>query len=301
MSTLLFDLKVYLHQSKLEIDSLLNNFLEPENTDSTLNSAIRYSVLNNGKRIRPILALSVGEVLDLNPQTLYGMALSLELIHCYSLIHDDLPAMDDDDLRRGVPTCHKAFDEATAILAGDAIQALAFAILSDNKWTPLPASAQIALVRVLSKSAGMHGMVLGQALDLAAEHKQLDLKALQNLHALKTGALFDACINMPILSSPDPVDLVLQTRLQTYAKHLGLAFQIQDDILDVIGEQEVIGKPVGSDQKHQKATFTSILGLDGAKEHLHLNMQQALAAIAPLGEKAITLTELAKFLISRTY
>lgn len=301
MSTCIFDLKVYLHQSKLEVDNLLNQFLPPENADSLLNSAIRYSVLNNGKRIRPILAMLVGEVLDLSPENVQGAALSLELIHCYSLIHDDLPAMDDDDLRRGVPTCHKAFDEATAILAGDAIQALAFAILSDPKWTPLPAKAQIALVRALAKAAGMHGMVLGQALDLGAEHKQLDLKSLQQLHALKTGALFDACVSMPLLCSPQPIAPTLQNQLQTYAKHLGLAFQIQDDILDVVGDQALIGKPVGSDQKHHKATFTSILGLDGAKEHLTANMQQALQAIAPLGEKGIALTELAKFLISRTY
>lgn len=301
MSTYLNDFAVYLHQAKTQVDQHLNQILPPEDPRSRLCTAIRYSVLNNGKRLRPALVYAIGETLGLQAATLHGIAMSIELIHCYSLIHDDLPAMDDDDLRRGMPTCHKAFDEATAILAGDALQPLAFQILTSKQWNPYSAEKQLAMLQILSEAAGIYGMVLGQAYDLAAENTQLELPALCQMHALKTGALFNACVAMTLKACPTALSTAMEQLLLSYAQHLGLAFQIQDDILDVTGDTATLGKLAGADQKQNKATFTSILGLEGAQQYLTKEMHLALEAIKPFGDQARLLSDLANFLITRTY
>ncbi|HSX19732.1 MAG TPA: farnesyl diphosphate synthase [Gammaproteobacteria bacterium] len=300
MSTNIFDLSVYLQQKQQLVNSLLANILPISLPAMPLHSAMRYAVLNPGKRLRPILVYAVGDVLDVPPAALHAAAMSIELVHCYSLIHDDLPAMDDDDLRRGLPACHRAFDEATAILAGDGLQALAFEILSDPDVNPLSPAQQIAMVKVLAKAAGVFGMVLGQAQDLAAEQKNLNLTELTALHQNKTGALFNACIELSIIAASN-ASAEIQHDLRRYSRHLGLAFQIHDDILDVTGNQEQLGKPVGSDQKHAKSTFTSLLGLDAAREQAQANLDLALEAIAPLGDGGVVLNELARYLITRNY
>lgn len=294
-------LSCYLEQNKRMIEDFIAKLLPPETMHHHLFSAIRYSALNNGKRLRPTLVYATGQMLDISLDRLHAAAASIELIHCYSLVHDDLPAMDDDDLRRGIPTCHKAFDEATAILTGDALQSLAFQILSDPELNPVPASQQVSMINILAKASGPAGMVLGQAQDLAAEDKSLGLQDITTLHKNKTGALFNACIELAMLCTPTPVDTDTQSRLRLYAEHLGLAFQIHDDVLDVIGEENIIGKPVGSDQKLAKSTFTSLLGVDGAKQKALENLHLALQAIAIFGEKSNMLTDIAKYLISRTH
>lgn len=300
MSTNLNSFAVYIQQAKIRVDRHLENVLPPPDPRSPLCSAMRYSVLNNGKRLRPALVYALGDTLGLDLDSLHGIAMSIELIHCYSLIHDDLPAMDDDDLRRGVPTCHKAFDEATAILAGDALQALAFQILSSKLWTPFKADKQIEMIGILSEAAGCNGMVLGQAYDLAAENTALELGELSHMHALKTGALFNACVAMTLKASPTTLPTRTEQQLLRYAKHLGLAFQIQDDILDVTGDTATLGKTAGADQKQHKATYTSILGLTGAQQHLSEQMQLAFEALAEFGDRANILIELAEFVIART-
>jgi geranylgeranyl pyrophosphate synthase len=291
----------FLLQHKLIIEEYLDKILPKahKNAHMHLFQALRYSVLNNGKRLRPILIYAIGEILGTPIEKLHAAAASIELIHCYSLVHDDLPAMDDDDLRRGLPTCHKAFDEATAILVGDALQTLAFQILSDAELNPVTAQQQISMVNILAKASGAAGMVLGQAEDLAAEQRQLSLNELITLHQHKTGALFNACIELSILACPQQVDSELADSLRSYGKHLGLAFQIQDDVLDVIGTEEKIGKPIGSDQKNAKSTFTSLLGLETAQAQATENLDLALQSIATFGATAQTLTELAKFIVAR--
>jgi len=287
-----------MQQQQRVVHGLLERILD-FGTHQPLHAAMRYTALNHGKRLRPILVYAVGEILGIPIVNLHAAALSVELIHCYSLIHDDLPAMDDDDLRRGLPTCHKAFDEATAILAGDALQALAFQVLSDASLNLIPATQQIAMVNVLAKAVGAMGMVLGQDQDLVAEQRALNIEELSMLHARKTGALFNACIELAILASPQPVPPHVAQCLVQYSKHLGLAFQIHDDILDVVGDQAVLGKPVGSDQKLAKSTFTSLLGVPGAQEQAAVNLQMALAAIQELDLPTYHLIELSKYIIAR--
>lgn len=301
MSTNNFDFSLYLQQNQQQIDQLLAKILPHSASQHKLFDAMRYSVLNGGKRLRPTLVYAIGDVLTIPHIHLHAAALSVELIHCYSLIHDDLPAMDDDDLRRGKPTCHKAFDEATAILAGDALQSLAFQVLSDPELNLAPPAKHSAMINLLAKASGAMGMVLGQAEDLAAEQRQLGLAELSSLHKHKTGALFNVCIELSLLASPQEISTQTCTQLLTYGSHLGLAFQIHDDVLDVIGDQEIIGKPVGSDQKHAKSTFTSLLGIDDAKAKANENLHLALAAIAQLEHRTEVLAELAKYLISRTH
>lgn len=268
--------------------------LLPAISDSNrLSAAMRYSVLNNGKRLRPLLVYAVGEALQTPIAKLNAAAVSVELIHCYSLIHDDLPAMDDDDLRRGLPSCHKAFDEATAILAGDALQALAFEVLCDPELNPVPTEQRLAMIQALARASGAAGMVLGQALDLASENQDIGLSELITLHRHKTGALFNACVELGFLASSHTIDQKLHQQLQDFGKNLGLAFQIQDDILDVTSDTATLGKPAGSDQKLNKATFPSLLGLETAQSQADHYLQQAIESIASLGEHANTLRNLA--------
>lgn len=261
-----------------------------------LHQAMRYAALGGGKRIRPLLCYGAGEALGLSPALLDRPAVAVELIHAYSLIHDDLPAMDDDDLRRGRPTCHRAFDEATAILAGDALQSLAFQTLAEA--TELPPTTRVAMVEGLALASGSRGMAGGQALDLAAEGQHLDRAMLEHIHIHKTGALIRAAVRMAILAD-GPLDVELAGRLDRYAKCLGLAFQIQDDILDVEGSTATTGKTAGRDQVLDKATYPAIVGLSEAKELATTLTADALSALEPFGGRADPLRWMAQALVGR--
>ncbi len=281
------------------VTSICTKLLPAVTDTNRLSAAMRYSVLNNGKRLRPLLVYAVGEALQTPITKLHAAAASVELIHCYSLIHDDLPAMDDDDLRRGLPSCHKAFDEATAILAGDALQTLSFEVLSDSEFNPVGAKQQLAMIKALARASGANGMVLGQALDLAAENNHIELPALITLHRHKTGALFQACIELSFLASDHVANKQLQHQLQAFGNNLGLAFQIQDDILDVTGDTATLGKPAGSDQKLHKSTFPSLLGLETAQLQADHYLHKAIESIETLGEPAEKLVNLAVHLKNR--
>jgi len=281
---------------KSRIDSHLETVLAfPGSPSSSLFDAIRYSVLNGGKRIRPVLtyaaATAVGEI---NSAT-DASAAAVELIHAYSLIHDDLPAMDDDDLRRGMPTCHIAFDEATAILAGDALQTLAF----EELLTVAAHSPQLCvqLLSLLCRGAGASGMVVGQALDIAAVNLSPDLQQLEQIHRNKTGAMINASILMGAVSAG--ADSQQQAALSEYGDAIGLAFQVQDDILDVTGTTEVIGKRQGADEALNKPTYVTLLGLDGAREKAADLHQKALAALKTFDNRADQLRAIADFIVNR--
>lgn len=260
---------------------------------------MRYSLLAGGKRIRPVLALATAAAIGMDPGELMPLAAALELIHTYSLIHDDLPAMDDDDLRRGKPSCHKQFDEATAILAGDALQALAFEVLAHEETHGDPA-VRASLVSELAKASGAHGMVGGQMLDLLAEEKgaePLSIGAITRLQRLKTGALISfSCTAGAILGkAPEAMRAVLSA----YAHDLGLAFQIVDDLLDVEGSAAELGKTPGKDAVQGKATFVSILGLERARAQAAMLAEQAAAHLEPFGSAADLLRQAAKFVVTR--
>lgn len=261
-----------------------------------LHEAMRYTVLGGGKHIRPLLTYAAGEALGVAPERLDRPACAVELIHAYSLIHDDLPAMDDDDLRRGRPTCHRAFDEATAILAGDALQTLAFQALAEAPG--LTAERRIAMVEALARAAGSRGMVGGQAMDLEAEGNPLDVAMLEHIHIHKTGALIRASVQMGILAS-GTLDADHAERLDRYAKCIGLAFQIQDDVLDVEGDASQIGKTTGRDQELDKATYPSLVGLAEAKDMATNLIAEALTTIDIFPAGADPLRGIASALLGR--
>ncbi|MGD8498304.1 MAG: (2E,6E)-farnesyl diphosphate synthase [Chromatiales bacterium] len=265
-----------------------------------LHQAMRYAVLGGGKRVRPTLVYATGLALGVPRQRLDGPAAAVELVHAYSLIHDDLPAMDDDDLRRGKPTCHKAFDEATAILAGDAIQALAFYILAHDPEMIDQPTLRLRMLECLARASGSRGMAGGQAIDLDATGKQLDIVELENMHILKTGALIRASVTLAALSEPD-IDERMLERLDRYAKCVGLAFQIRDDILDVEGETAVLGKAQGADLALNKPTYPSILGLDASKQQARELHDEALGSIAKLDERADMLRWIAGYIVGRRH
>ncbi|MCW8832000.1 MAG: (2E,6E)-farnesyl diphosphate synthase, partial [Colwellia sp.] len=249
--------------------------------DEKLLEAMRYGLLIGGKRMRPYLAYITGESLGAAQTDIDAIAGALECIHAYSLLHDDLPAMDDDDLRRGKPTCHKAFDEASAILAGDALQTLAFDILANHQFSDKIQPKQIILIQQLISASGYQGMCGGQALDLSATDKTIDLAQLEKLHSLKTGALLEASVLMAAecasqISSQD------KQALKKYAQLVGLAYQVQDDIIDITSSEEELGKPKGSDLAANKSTYPALLGLQGAQEKAENLFQQALQALASL-------------------
>lgn len=267
---------------KSRVETALAAYLPAAETPPTrLHQAMRYSVLNGGKRLRPALVYATGATLGLGLEQLDAPACAVEFIHAYSLIHDDLPAMDNDDWRRGQPTCHKAFDEATAILAGDALQGLALQILSQP--TPgISAEQALTMVRTLAQASGAQGMVGGQALDLAAVASTLDVTQLQTIHRLKTGALICACIELPLIAADKDQDAAVATPLRQFADCLGLAFQIQDDILDVAGTMQSLGKQPGGDSKNNKPTYPVLLGLTEAQQQLAELRQQAFALLDQL-------------------
>jgi farnesyl diphosphate synthase len=263
-----------------------------------LKQAMKYSLMVGGKRMRPFLVYATGQMLGVSQQALDAPAIAIEAIHTYSLIHDDLPAMDDDDLRRGHPTNHIEFDEATAILAGDALQTFAFEILcEDTNQSP---SARLELVKIVSRASGYLGMCGGQAMDIAATDHKISQHELQNLHSKKTGALLTACVEMAIALATN-VSSQDKQHLMTYAQTVGLAFQVQDDILDVVGDSATLGKPQGSDQELNKSTYPSLLGLEPAKAYLEELHQQSLQALAALPYNTEVLKSFTELVIRRTH
>ncbi len=269
-------------------------------TDAKLLEAMRYSLLLGGKRVRPFLVYSVGKMLGATLADLDGPAGAIECLHTYSLIHDDLPAMDDDDLRRGKATCHKAFDEATAILAGDALQALAFELLCSHPYQQVSLAAQIELVKQLALHSGYNGMCGGQAIDLAHTDKAMTLAALENMHQLKTGALIETAVRFGWLCSGKTNNDELLA-LITYARALGLAFQVQDDILDIEGDTATLGKPQGSDLEANKATYPKLLGLDAAKSKAQMLLAEAKDALSVLPYDTSELSAFAHYVIARSF
>ena len=279
------------------VEALLDALLpQPAGPEGRLFEAMRYAVLGAGKRLRPLLVLASAELFSVARLCAERVAAAVELVHCYSLIHDDLPCMDDDDLRRGRPTVHKAFDEATAVLAGDALLTFAFEVLAASHTHGDP-EVRIELVRALAAAAGGHGMVGGQIIDLAAEHQHLDLGATTRLQLLKTGAMIGfACESGAILGKAPPA---AKHALHAYAHDLGLAFQITDDLLDAEGSAAETGKRVGKDGAAGKATFVSLLGLEQARTQAAMLAAQAAEHLDLFGEKANLLREVAEFVITR--
>ena len=292
-------MKDYLIQCAALVDTQLESILpSPAGPAEQLFAAMRYSVFNGGKRIRPALCFAAAEAIADSDRNTAKVAAALEMVHAYSLIHDDLPAMDDDDLRRGKPTCHIQFDEATAILAGDALQCLAFEQLT--QLSDLPAEVSLKLVAMLANYGGCNGMVTGQAIDLAATGNLLELEQLKQMHALKTGALIEASILMGALATHQAGPEQLAA-LKEFAQAIGLAFQIQDDILDVESSTEQLGKQQGSDRSNGKSTYTSILGVEAARSQAADLYQHSMACLEPFGERAGSLRSIASFIVNRAY
>jgi farnesyl diphosphate synthase len=288
-----------------DVQTRINNYLAEKLASLTLNdekllAAMRYGLLIGGKRMRPYLAYITGATLDAKQSDIDGVAAAIECIHAYSLLHDDLPAMDDDDLRRGQPTCHKAFDEATAILAGDSLQTLAFDIIANHEFSEAVDTKRINLLRHLVNAAGYQGMCGGQALDLAATDKAIPLAALEKLHSLKTGALLEASVKMAAECS-NKATLYDKEQLALYAKLVGLAYQVRDDIIDITSTEEELGKPTGSDLAANKSTYPALLGLQGAQEKAENLYQQALQALATLPYNTQSLSDFATFIVSRKH
>ncbi|NQD79960.1 (2E,6E)-farnesyl diphosphate synthase [Phytopseudomonas seleniipraecipitans] len=289
----------YQARCQKQVDAALEPlFAAPRAELERLYAAMRYSVFNGGKRIRPLLAYAACEALGGAAQQADGAACAVELIHAYSLVHDDLPAMDDDDLRRGQPTTHKAFDEATAILAGDGLQSLAFAVLASDQRNPQNADVRLSMFSALADAAGPAGMVGGQAIDLGSVGQQLQQPALEIMHRHKTGALIEASVRLGALASGRSDERSLAA-LSTYARAVGLAFQVQDDILDVESDTATLGKTQGKDQANDKPTYPALLGLEAARQYAFELRDQALHALRPFDHTAEPLRELARYIVER--
>lgn len=294
------DFSTRLSSYKTRVDTALDQYLPGNGPQTTrLQTAMRYAITNGGKRVRPVLTYATGAALGIPLQRLDVAACSVEMLHAYSLVHDDLPAMDDDDLRRGLPTLHKEFDEATAILAGDALQALAFTVLAINPDEALDASARLKMVAVLGEASGAKGMAAGQAIDLESVGKTLTLEQLEDMHRLKTGALIRASAQLALLvsSSSDPE---LHEKIDGYAGAIGLSFQIVDDILDITGDTETLGKTQGADQALNKPTYPALLGLEGAKTYAQNMHNAAIDSLSGLGSEFDELRQLSEFIVERT-
>lgn len=295
------DLKTYLSTCQARVESALTQRLPSENIlPLRLHESMRYSVLNGGKRMRPMLTYATGKVLGLSHDELDAIACAVECIHVYSLIHDDLPAMDDDDLRRGKPTCHKAFDEATAILAGDGLQAFAFELLAHDLTITASAEKRLEMITCLAKASGSQGMVGGQAIDLESVGKMLTLPELENMHIHKTGALIRASVVLATLAGKN-VDAETAKKLDNYAKCIGLSFQVKDDILDEESDTATLGKTQGKDRNNNKPTYPALLGLAGAKEKAQYLHEKALENLAHFGDEANLLRELSLYIIQRDH
>ncbi len=290
-------LEEFLTQCKNRVEKTLQASLSQSNANNKLLDAMRYACLDGGKRIRPVLVYASAQAVEANFENCDAAACAVELIHSYSLVHDDLPAMDDDDLRRGKPSVHKAYDEATAILVGDALQALAFQCLSKQR-NELSTTTKIQMTSVLATAAGAAGMTGGQSLDLEASGIVINLEQLESLHKLKTGALIKASVKMGALSGEAIKESDLLA-LETYAENIGLAFQVQDDILDEIGDTETLGKPQGSDRAQSKSTYVSLLGLEQAKSKAAELATNAIQALEEFPESANHLRDLAAYIVNR--
>ena len=282
-----------------QVDAQLEQILpQPQGPAEALFAAMRYSVINGGKRLRQALCFAAAEAVAATDANTARVAAALEMIHAYSLIHDDLPAMDDDDLRRGKPTCHIQFGEATAILAGDGLQSLAFQQLTELQ--NIPADHMVRLLSMLASYSGCQGMVAGQAIDLAATGQGLNLGQLKTMHRHKTGALIEASVLMGAIATGAATEQQLAV-LKQFAADIGLAFQIQDDILDVESSTEQLGKQQGSDAINQKSTYSSIMGLEEARTEATKLYQQSVASLDIFAERADPLRQLASFIVNRAY
>lgn len=292
-------ISAYQSACQARVDAALEPLFEAPSAElQRLYAAMRYSVMNGGKRVRPLLAYAACEALGAPAEDANGAACAVELIHAYSLVHDDLPAMDDDDLRRGQPTTHKAFDEACAILAGDGLQSLAFSALLDARLSPQADAIRLSMVRTLASAAGPAGMVGGQAIDLGSVGVKLDQQALEFMHRHKTGALIEASVRLGALASTRASQPQLEA-LQVYAQAVGLAFQVQDDILDVESDTATLGKRQGADIARDKPTYPALLGLQAAKAYAVELRDQALVALEGFGESAEPLRALARYIVER--
>lgn len=293
------DITAYLNKKRVLVDRTLETVVPPANTfPPAVFEAMRYSLFAGGKRVRPVLALAAAEALGAKTQGLLPIAGALELIHTYSLIHDDLPAMDNDDFRRGRPTCHKVYGDAMAILAGDGLLNMAFEVLSDPKrLKAVPAKRMMAITREIALASGVFGMVGGQVVDMESEGKDVDFPTLEYIHTHKTGALIRASVRVgAVYAGANEKKLKALTR---YGEFIGLAFQIADDILDIVGKQEEIGKDVGSDLKKGKKTFPSFYGLEESRRRASEVVARALLSLKGFDAKADPLRELAKYIINR--
>lgn len=293
-----FDLNSYLLSKRKQIDRAIDKKIDWTTHSSVIVSAMRYSLMAQGKRIRPILCIAASQAVGGQTEDVIGVACSLEMIHTYSLIHDDLPAMDNDDLRRGKPTCHIAFDEATAILTGDALLTLAFEILSSIEPNDInDALKWLRVIKIIAIAAGYKGMIEGQIKDIISEGNPLGLEDLEQMHTLKTGALIEASIITGAILGNGNFEQIEQ--LKIYAKNIGLAFQVIDDILNVEGDPVVMGKDVGTDQARKKSTYPSILGIEKSKEFAKNLVNNALQALDYFDNKSDPLRAIAHYIVDR--
>jgi geranylgeranyl diphosphate synthase type II len=294
----MFDLSAYIKNKNKQINVALEKILRDSQPSEPIVEAMKYSLMAGGKRIRPVLCLAAAEAVGGKPQAVLPAACALEIVHTYSLIHDDLPAMDNDDLRRGKPTCHVAFDEATAILAGDALLTLAFQVLSSVQFTgENQASSWLKIIHIISTAAGYQGMIRGQMLDMTSEGQHLTVDELKSMHALKTGALIEASLLCGALLA-DARKRQMEI-LKTYARNIGLAFQVTDDILNVEGNPKEMGKAVGTDELREKSTYPAILGLETSRQFAKNLVEKALQALEVFDKKAEPLRGLATYILDR--
>lgn len=283
-----------------DVNQQMSSWLNRSHTQTRLVQAMQYGSLLGGKRIRPYLVYATGKLLGASEKELHTPATAIEFMHAYSLIHDDLPQMDNDDLRRGQPTCHIKFDPASAILAGDALQCLAFEVLANGDLSPQAEPLRIKMIQSLGSAAGSEGMCVGQALDLEAESQRVTLDELEEIHQHKTGEIIRCAVKLGALAAGVQDNKILSA-LDTYARAIGLAFQVQDDILDVTVDTKTLGKPSGSDLIAQKSTYPALLGLDNAKQKAQELYQEAIAALENIPHSTQSLKLFAQFIIERQH
>jgi len=295
-----FSLAEFITRCQSRVNQNLNLWLSQPSLSPSLSRAMHYATMQGGKRFRPVLVYATCQALGAGLDAADNAASAVELLHSYSLVHDDLPAMDDDDLRRGQPTCHIAFNEATAILAGDALQSLAFEVLAAETANGLSSAIRLDMIATLAKASGTIGMAAGQALDLEAEGQSISLDELETIHRHKTGTLIRACVRMGALAA-GCTDAALLARLDEYADHMGHAFQVHDDILDVIGDTALLGKTQGADAALDKMTYPKLLGLEASQIKAQELHNAALAAIQRLGPEADVLRALSEYVITRSH
>jgi len=291
------ELKAWQQKAQAQTELLLERFLPSENqVPHTLHEAMRYVTLGGGKRLRPLLVLAASELSDADQNAVEQAMAAIEMVHVYSLVHDDMPAMDNDSLRRGKPTCHVKYDEATALLVGDALQTLAFDVLS--RPNDLPAPRQLQMVHTLARASGSLGMAGGQAIDLQSVGQRIGQAELETMHRLKTGALIRAAVALGALSCPDLDDAAL-ARLDDYAAKLGLAFQVIDDVLDCEADTATLGKTAGKDQEADKPTYVKLMGLNAARDYAERLVAEAQQALSGFDARADRLRQLAAFVTAR--